>query len=544
MNPKSRFVVLALAALLPGCFRTGELARLPQELEDRTPGTRLKREMSLDLGRCSLGATRLALALVPGNGDLRGTLADLHRVRVAVYRFQSPTGVDATTVQRQLESLLAAERWETVVRSREDEESAWVLCRTDQEEIREISVVSLESDELVQVRLEGNLGRFIANAVRQRDDLAPSGVVTLDPIRGTAPGSAGNEGPTFRYNRVDGPYLGWNWSPGEHLIRGLRQYGQLGYGLGAERWQYRGGIEGGYRARPRCWPAGLWPTAGAEVHDLTDTQDGWIISVEENSLTSLLFRQDYRDYYRRRGRSGYLRWRAGRTLGATISLGRDRLSPLANQVDWGLFGSGPARHKFRANPAADEVRLHTLTAEVLLNRTDRSPRDGWWASLRAERSGDWLGGEVDFRRYLAELRRYQPMGRWGRLDLRARLAVAQGAVPQEYLFGLGGCSSLRGYSYKAYPGNRMVLFNAEYWLGQRLRAGTLAPGVFLDAGTAWFSRARLAPSTGADLEPHLRASAGMSLALGPCRLHLSRPLNRTGEQGHGWQATGRLSHTF
>jgi hypothetical protein len=40
---------------------------------------------------------------------------------------------------------------------------------------------------------------------------------------------------------------------------------------------------------------------GAEVHDLTDTQDGWPLSEEENSVDAPLFHRDFRDYFRRAG---------------------------------------------------------------------------------------------------------------------------------------------------------------------------------------------------------------------------------------------------
>jgi hypothetical protein len=533
------FAALALTALLSGCgcFRAGELARLPRELEDRVPGARLEREMALSLGPGSLGTARLAMALVPGNGDLRGTLADLHRVRVAVYRFQSPTGVDATTVQRQLESLLAAERWETVVRSREDEEGAWVLCRTDQEEIREICVVSLESDELVQVRLEGNLGRFIANAVRQRDDLAPSRLA--EPYRPliTSRWPADPEGPRVWYDRVQGLHLGWAWSRDRSSAPGLRPYGELGYGLGSGTWSGRAGVESPGFVLPLGPPA-LRLAVGAELHDLTDTQDGWVISDEENTLAALLLRRDYRDYYRRTGGSGYLRGTFGAWAEVAVSLTADELSALENQVGWGLFSSGPARPAFRTNPAADELHVRGVAAEVRLG-TRGTARRGWRTVLQTERNGGVFGGDNAFRRYLADVRRYQPLGGWGRVDLRARLGAAQGQVPSQYLFALGGYSSLRGYPFKAYPGDRMVLFTAEYWLDYGAESRSLPVlGGFVDTGASWFGGSRLL--TG-DRDPDLRTSIGPALAWKGLRLYLARPLDLPSP---GWGLTFRLSDTF
>jgi hemolysin activation/secretion protein len=41
-------------------------------------------------------------------------------------------------------------------------------------------------------------------------------------------------------------------------------------------------------------------------------------------------------------------------------------------------------------------------------------------------------------------------------------------LPSQYLYDLGGISTIRGYDYKAFTGDRMVLINAEYWFDNDL----------------------------------------------------------------------------
>ncbi len=36
-------------------------------------------------------------------------------------------------------------------------------------------------------------------------------------------------------------------------------------------------------------------TVGGELHDLTDTEDGWVLTEAENSFNAALFRRDFRD---------------------------------------------------------------------------------------------------------------------------------------------------------------------------------------------------------------------------------------------------------
>ena len=64
-----------------------------------------------------------------------------------------------------------------------------------------------------------------------------------------------------------------------------------------------------------------------------------------------------------------------------------------------------------------------------------------------------------------------------------RLGRATGSVPRQYHFDLGGFSSLRGYGFKEFSGDRMALFNAEHWM----QGGRINVGFFADAGSAWLA---------------------------------------------------------
>ena len=79
-------------------------------------------------------------------------------------------------------------------------------------------------------------------------------------------------------------------------------------------------------------------TFGVELHDLTDTQDGWLISEEENSLAAALLRRDYFDHFRRFGGSLYNTHNIGGVLQVTGRYARDRFESLDQIADWSLFG--------------------------------------------------------------------------------------------------------------------------------------------------------------------------------------------------------------
>ncbi|MDE2812679.1 MAG: BamA/TamA family outer membrane protein [Gemmatimonadota bacterium] len=246
---------------------------------------------------------------------------------------------------------------------------------------------------------------------------------------------------------------------------------------------------------------------------MTDTQDHWLLSTEENSLDAVLFRRDFRDYYRRTGFSAYAVQGLGTDLSLTVRYTQDDFASLENSVQWTLLGR-LGRNRFRPNPAIDEERYKSLRAELRWDSRDsrHSPRRGWFVNGLGERAGGTWGGDRDFARYILDVRRYQPVSQGSRLDLRLRLGRATGSVPRQYHFNLGGFSSLRGYGFKEFSGDRMALFNAEHWL----QGGRVNVGFFADAGSAW-----LADEADFDLQ----VSGGLGLHRDYFRLYIARPVS-------------------
>jgi len=183
------------------------------------------------------------------------------------------------------------------------------------------------------------------------------------------------------------------------------------------------------------------------MHNRTDTQDAWIVGEIENSLSAVLFREDYRDYYRRKGMSGFAAYDIGRQIKIGGRYSSDYFGSLTNTVDWRLFDHRYVQRSFRPNPAIDEGRIHSPRSELIFDTRNRhsNPRQGWHITAMFERTGGVFGGDYTFDRYLLDGRRYQPLGRDMRLDVCVRTGAADKALPAQYLYDLGGVSTLRGY---------------------------------------------------------------------------------------------------
>ncbi|NKB67173.1 MAG: BamA/TamA family outer membrane protein [Candidatus Latescibacteria bacterium] len=554
MNRLNMYATIALVCLsLTGCFHATELGQLRREIDREMPQVEFEREIEMSLGPMSLGFARLVTFFVPPAWQIRGMLSEIHAVKVGVYRANrhaSLKDVPTLRLPPQLQNLLADKDWELAIKARDGGEMVWLLYHIQGQTVDQVHLVALADEELVLVRFDGHLERLLARALEHPQALEHPGDLahyrTLE-----ASGFANwqghwqsgsedlrawrQEGLVAQYNKVDGLYLGWRPRSHFHRTPRLQQYGELGFGVGGDHWRYQLGAEWLAVGKDKgAYTASL----GAELHELTDTQDHWLLSTEENSLDAVLFRRDFRDYYRRSGFSAYLTQRLGHDLRLTARYTQDDFAQLKNGVEWSLFGR-LGRDDFRANDAIDEDQINSVQAELSWDSRDsrQSPRRGWFVNGLAERAGDTWGGDRRFNRYVLDMRRYQPVTQGSRLDFRLRAGRASGAVPLQYQFDLGGFASLRGYRFKEFSGDRMVLLNAEYWLAGS-RDHQLGPfeginvGFFVDAGSAWID---------AEADMDLHASGGLGLHFEDFRLFIARPFQGQERQT---QTSLRFSRSF
>jgi len=265
----------------------------------------------------------------------------------------------------------------------------------------------------------------------------------------------------LRYNRVEGLALGLKLSLRQNMDRA---YLEGAYGLARKMWTYRFGGEKGLLS-------GL--SLGAELHDIVDVQGRWSISDEEATALMVLMGEVTRDYFRRQGYGVHISWEIGRAGRLKLGYLSDRHASLSKVAEWSLFN--PKEEK-RTNPPVDEGWMRSLRISW-----DRElPEDGH-LELEGELAGGGLGGDFDFKLFSAEMlwRREISSGRC--LAARLRLGLADGELPSQMKFGLGGIGTLRGYDFKEFTGDGMFLVQVEYRLGDEDKA--LVP--FVDAGCAW-----------------------------------------------------------
>ncbi|MDG2016290.1 MAG: BamA/TamA family outer membrane protein [Rhodothermales bacterium] len=266
--------------------------------------------------------------------------------------------------------------------------------------------------------------------------------------------------PAFRYNRVEGFFLGFARAPLDwsSYDRG-RVFGQVGYALGLEDWRWEAGAE--TRLGRAYHNDDLDLKLGGSYHVNTNTNDLWKSSWAENTTAAALFKHDFFDYYQTEGWTAYAVARI--TPFAQLSAGfrADTYSSLSKEVNWSLFGGDD----FRPNPGivAGDMKSFIFSLEGGQVRSFNSHPSGMAFRLEAE-IGQGLDGDFDFSRYLGDLRGYARLTRDAGLNLRLRGGFTEGTVPVQKAFTLGGTGSVRGYPQNIFLGSRMILANAELML--------------------------------------------------------------------------------
>jgi outer membrane protein assembly factor BamA len=327
--------------------------------------------------------------------------------------------------------------------------------------------------------------------------------------------------------------------------------GTAGYGVAREEAGYAIGFEQPFFGTRRVF-------VGAVAHDFTASDDDWRITTGEQTLVSVLFRNTFKDYYRRRGGQvvGAARPHADHELIAAVRW--DRHESLANESDFSVFRDD---HPYRPNPGITGGELnaivlgYTYDTRGLLDdqprqsyrrhliddlfRGSRRSAPGFRADWTSEVAGRGLGGDYAFDRHILNARVYVPLTRRQLLSARLIAGTSKGTLPVERQFAIGGIGSVHGYSFKEAVGEGMTLTNLEYGLNltedwrHDNDFGSLRLFLFLDAG-------RVHDPIGASTTEWLRGT-GIGVQTGPLRVEFGFRLDDIPDSR---QILVRLAPTF
>lgn len=343
-----------------------------------------------------------------------------------------------------------------------------------------------------RVDVSGRCGALSSDAAQADDapDVGDDGRREVEkPLRGTADLIVS---PGHSYNRVEGLpiHVGAALETGGSNPLRVRAMGIVRTAdpessLGAERLGYDVRVEqfiGGFQAL----------RIGARAFSVIDPIEGWHLTDLENSLSTFLLHQDFRDHYQREGWSAYA---VVTPPGSPVTLTGELLwedhRSVAPASPWALLGDDD----WRMQPLVAEGPLRALVGTGVLDTRSEAwdPSSGWYVRVELEHT---LGSDLirptfvstqggvpylvasnrfgEYTRGLVDLRRYNRISPSQRLNIRIAVGGSMSVfpLPPQRQHALGGAGTLPGYD----------LFSLD--CGSRANAGTRAPG---RDGTRFFS---------------------------------------------------------
>lgn len=320
--------------------------------------------------------------------------------------------------------------------------------------------------------------------------------------------------PVADFNRVHGVILGGGGEVQTKDYGGGRVFGNLSYGLSSETLNFHLGAE-------KRWFDRHTIRAGGRIHKLTETIHGMTLSESEELLAALVVGDAYMDYYLRRGYQAWLKGELTPSASIMLRFDDERQEILFTSTDWSLFnGKTPKKSNLRIN----EGHLRSFSASFDFDSRDhkshlsrhfqqyptpntRTTR-GWQGNFAFEYAGKRLQTDFDFTLYRFNLTRYNKFSKKHFFDFRLAGAFSDTPLPRQRQFYLGGLGTLRGYGFKEFAGDNMLLSNLEY--RYRLAQSNLlaiAAMAFLDTGFTWHYRERM-------ILNRFNTSIGIGLSLG------------------------------
>ena len=132
-----------------------------------------------------MGLLRGLVRMVPGKVDGQQFLSRIHSVEVATYRVLSMPDLDRLASDTRFEKQLAQNGWTPMVRTRDENERAWIFVRTDPAgALRNLFVVNLDESELSLVRIDGRIDQALAEAIAAHPKKAVETVTGEDDDEG------------------------------------------------------------------------------------------------------------------------------------------------------------------------------------------------------------------------------------------------------------------------------------------------------------------------------------------------------------------------
>ncbi len=294
-------------------------------------------------------------------------------------------------------------------------------------------------------------------------DLFESNMLTKDAVRLEMEQQYGRYfrltqqlGNIFRYNRVEGLGINYGLNLTNLLLKNSLVSVSAGYGLRDERFKSEAALIQYLDNQHKFFlETNLFSTLAWE-------EGRKLITTGKNTITSLLYKGDYRDYYYKIGGNLGFGYRMTDNLAVKLTYLSQAEKNAYNNTKFSLL---KGKESFRVNPAIAEGEFRGFRSEIFYQLYHRN------LNVLAEYTNqNWL--HSDFSYFLAKMNFDQKFRLTYHTHLNLALAtgMASGYLPPQRWFDFGGRTFLnftgnfRGVNYKEFTGDRMASINVDYAL--------------------------------------------------------------------------------
>jgi hypothetical protein len=286
------------------------------------------------------------------------------------------------------------------------------------------------------------------------------------------------------HNRTQGFFIGMKWPDMlGNQFQWINLNLNLGYGFSDKKFRYSVGFK---RALGKRSPFYL----GFAFYDKVDSYDKWKLTTLENTLASFTYKQDFFDYFQRKGWNASLYYES---IPFKLSFGyrMEEQRTARENTDWSLFV--PDR-LYRNNPAASEGTINYFYFRGSLStvKNPAYPHRGIKIKATGESAFSAIGSDYSYNFADLTLFSYIPLSEIETINMRLYGGTLAGDnAPVQRLFRTGGIGTVRGFSLNSQMGNRSLLATVEYRLdffNGRKHFGNYGPwrggvAVFTDFGS-------------------------------------------------------------
>ncbi len=311
--------------------------------------------------------------------------------------------------------------------------------------------------------------------------------------------------PIVGFNRVHGLVLGAGGTLSTHFTGEEQLFGSISGGFSSKILNYSLGVEKSFFKR---FPLAM----GVGIFKLTDvSSNAYRLLPTEANLSAAVYGFALEDYYQRQGEQIWIAQTFGTSSLLRLEFTQEDHDNLSKSTDWSYFDRNLLK---RGNARIEHGHLKAISLDYTFDTRDRKStmtraqnlgshlllwpnertRRGWRGHLGIEMAGGSLGGEWTFNFYKFELVRYTPLFGPHHLNIRLSGDYSDALLPRQRLLYLGGATTLRGYDFNTYAGDKRILFNIEYRFLQETRMNSDIDAVFgwalssfLDTGQVWQS---------------------------------------------------------